>query len=66
MEQPKLKPCPHCGGQAVYGEAEGDRALSSWVICNGCGCGAHSSDTQPEKTPVSAWNARIDKPGAPG
>lgn len=55
--EPKVKPCPFCGGTARLKEA----STMAWVMCNRCG-----ARTRPHFGPgraasaVSSWNQRTD------
>jgi Lar family restriction alleviation protein len=71
----ELKPCPFCGGEALYGEAivEGTTTHSYSVICSKCGIGIFkpwtSGDTwEPftsEKEARKAWNRRPGRHKSP-
>ena len=55
MTEPKLKPCPFCGGEAeIFVSDITDRAL---VYCRGCD--AQIKMQQNEQEAVEAWNKRV-------
>ena len=48
----ELKPCPHCGGEAVP-----VTDLYFWAVrCNGCG--AECGNCKTEQEAIDAWNTR--------
>lgn len=51
-KQPKLKPCPFCGGDAITKIF----AMGSWIIC--FICGAETAMYPSEKKAIEAWNRR--------
>ena len=56
MSEPKLEPCPFCGGNNL------EMALGFSVpplICNDCG-GAISPDVDNEADLIAAWNTRAE------
>ena len=55
MTEPKLKPCPFCGGEAeIFVSDITDRAL---VYCK-C-CDAQIKMQQNEQEAIEAWNKRV-------
>ena len=51
----ELKPCPFCGGEAVY--PEGLTVGGYWITCSKCGIEqGHGYMTQEEA--IAAWNRR--------
>ena len=61
MSDIKLKPCPFCGGKAIFGLGEELRKKyqrnDDWVKCSWCGSETACYDT-PEKA-AEAWNRRM-------
>ena len=56
MNRKSLKPCPHCGGQAVHFERiadPGEVNMPEEVRC--LACGSSSED-------IEKWNARCSEP----
>lgn len=53
MTEPKLKPCPFCGGKASTYVAYDD---GYYVCCDECGCGLPVYNTEQEA--IEAWNTR--------
>ena len=51
----ELKPCPFCGGKAIFLEDDDGRVLP-WLICSGCSCETDCYDTIEEA--IAAWNRR--------
>ena len=59
MTEPKLKPCPFCGGKA---EAWTDPCFRVWkVFCTECGaeCGVNILSNTDENADV-LWNRRVE------
>ena len=58
----ELKPCPFCGGEAVYEEMMVRKGYECNVHCNSCLASMHSItfDWQFEATEeaITAWNKR--------
>ena len=55
QDEEKLKPCPFCGGEAVY--PEGLTVGGYWITCSKCGIEqGHGYMTQEEA--IAAWNRR--------
>lgn len=55
----ELKPCPFCGGRAVYDTNGNER----WVICLKCGAMSrktHFDDTTGRKLVADSWNRRTE------
>ena len=54
MTEPKLKPCPFCGGEAVMHEM----ATDDWCVwCLECLCGMYGFNTEQEA--IETWNKRV-------
>ena len=54
MTEPKLKPCPFCGGEAEYDEDFFGRA---YIQCSNCE--AHLQDKKAYQDCIEAWNKRV-------
>jgi len=57
----ELKPCPFCGGSAVY--IAKNYLGQHYVRCPDCGAvvwGSDTDETITEKEAVKAWNRRAD------
>ncbi len=54
MTEPKLKPCPFCGGEAEYDEDFFGRA---YIQCSNCE--AHLQDKKAYQDCIEAWNTRV-------
>lgn len=50
--EPKLKPCPHCGGKAIEKRTE-----RVYIMCEDCGSFTKTYST-PEEA-MEAWNRRV-------
>ncbi len=55
-EEPELKPCPFCGGEANAFTLSGDYYTSQQVCCEGCSACGPAEDTC--RTAIDAWNRR--------
>ena len=60
MTEPKLKPCPFCGGKDVATMLCGD---GYYVVCysrnKGKGCGSSTGWHETEQEAIEAWNKRV-------
>ena len=56
MSEPKLEPCPFCGGEAKVM----DMGYPHWVYCKNCGAKVHGG-THDEKDSIQAWNRRANQ-----
>ena len=55
MTEPKLKPCPFCGGEAeVWVSDVTDRAIVYCTVCD-----AQISIRPTEQEAIEAWNKRV-------
>ena len=62
MDEPKLLPCPFCGGEAEIRKRGTPRA-SMIIGCTNCGCLLESCDVIGRTAPASyAWNRRMPTP----
>ena len=61
MNEFKLKPCPFCGGKAVFALGEKYRKEhiqeSDWIECSSCGAETAYFDSRKEA--AEAWNRRV-------
>ena len=59
MTEPKLKPCPFCGGKDVYPDTDG---CMTWVICISCGSRGKRffNGREALKKASDAWNRRAN------
>ena len=61
MNEITLKPCPFCGGEAVFALGEEYRREcgqeNDWIICSSC-CAESGYFDSPEKA-AEAWNRRV-------
>ena len=56
MTEPKLKPCPFCGGEAeVWVSDVTNRAIVYCTVCD-----AQIRIKQNEQEAIEAWNKRVD------
>ncbi len=75
MSEPKPKPCPFCGGEAIYKswvnvepliDAESGAYIDADVNyleftgCEPCGIGFWLADDEPEGTTIEKWNRRAN------
>ena len=61
MSNPKLKPCPFCGGKPRYGQQMNEQyRWLKWVTCTVCYACTGRSESRAEVT--RAWNKRVDDP----
>lgn len=51
----KLKPCPFCGGEAVWWDT-GDHKYPYQIVCRSCFC--ETNETQTRSSAIEAWNTR--------
>lgn len=51
-EKIKLKPCPFCGGKAVFVKS----GASAWIRCSDCGC-VYPDDAREDEA-FNLWNSR--------
>ncbi len=64
----ELKPCPHCGGEAIHSAWRGDGFLLPRVEWEKCGCEKCRIWTDPRQPygdshpAIDAWNARTPNP----
>ena len=63
----KLKPCPFCGGKAIYTDNYNNDGTGHCVYCENCGCGTGiltgASPIRTLKEMVyGAWNRRTNCP----
>lgn len=58
--EPKVKPCPFCGGHATVEKADGEIS-SAWVECDRCGARTrkHFGQDKADRA-ITAWNRRPD------
>ena len=61
----ELKPCPFCGGEAIYtsrsnhNEVSGwQNAVDHWIFCETEGCYVHVGMLETKIEAVAAWNTR--------
>lgn len=56
----KLKPCPFCGGNAIFrGTAYlGNIPTAFYIVCEGCGMQT-ASNCEPKTKQAKDWNRRI-------
>lgn len=57
----ELKPCPFCGGEAVYNKCTPSE--HSYVICDNLDCETMGPTADSEAAAILAWNTRY-LPGA--
>lgn len=64
MTAPDLKPCPFCGGQAVYDfHAKGmpgawENDCDHWIYCEAEDCFANVGLCESKAEAITAWNTR--------
>lgn len=64
MSEPKLKPCPFCGGEALLNSYESRKGYDAYVEC--CGCliqmitVTFDTKEEAEAKAISAWNRRAN------
>ena len=56
LEKEEIKPCPHCGGHAIWRETN-DEDYPYQIICKICGCGTDETDDKEEA--IKDWNRRV-------
>jgi Lar family restriction alleviation protein len=62
MSAPELKPCPFCGGEAVYYIDHTTECCDS-VYCQTCGAAVSDFDLEgPQGSCVELWNRRAPDP----
>lgn len=70
MTTPDLKPCPFCGGEAVYDfHAKGmpeawENDCDHWVYCDAEDCFANVGLCESKSEAIAAWNTRAPMDGA--
>lgn len=63
-DYPKLRECPHCGGEADCNDTgcqDYKRNPLWWVEC--LGCGISTSGSKVKEKAISEWNRRADHSG---
>lgn len=58
MTEPKLKPCPFCGGTATIFMTDGEYSDACYICCDDCGCGIPLHNT--ERDAIERWNRRVE------
>ena len=62
MDKPELKPCPFCGGKAIFTSIETNYfATRCFVICDNCH--ASSKRCKNKEEAAEAWNRRAEQTG---
>lgn len=58
--EPKLKPCPFCGGKAELLDGREISGLDPgfWVTCSQCGAEGPEYDSNGRQHAINAWNRR--------
>ena len=56
MNEPKLKPCPFCGGEAIVNLLLGKYCIT----CTGCMGGIFPASWQTREEAIEAWNRRAN------
>lgn len=63
-----LKPCPFCGGGAVYAfrhnsnESGWQNDVDHWIYCDSEDCLVHVGMGETKQEVVGQWNTRTDTP----
>lgn len=55
----ELKPCPFCGGPALFKET-GTRKYDDWLVyCTKCGCRCPWEFSPDKESAMKVWNTRV-------